>query len=265
MTNVHSASNAHSEPVPVVRFDAIDSTNTEAMRRAAAGTRGPLWLRADRQLAGKGRSGRAWASPSGNLSATLLFSPNCEVTHLSTLSFVAGLAVYDAIGSVFADKNATPPPDLCVKWPNDVMIGAAKLAGILIETSVFDSETVVAIGCGMNIATQPPIADRPVTRLLDWGLSVAAEDVGQRLETTMQHWLGVWNNGQDFATIRAQWLQRARPIGTKMSINAGVGETGGAVVTGQFAGVAEDGSLLLDVADGNVQRFHVGDVTHQPT
>lgn len=243
-------------PISVLAFDAIDSTNTEAMRRAATGERGPLWLRADRQLAGKGRSGRAWQSPSGNLSATLLFTPGCDAGALGHLSLIAGVAVHDAVCRAFEAEARTPPSGLRLKWPNDVMIDQAKLAGILIETSIFSGQVVAAVGCGLNITVTPPVEARTVTRLADHGLAIKAPGLLALLSAAMWEWLAVWDRGAGFSAVRTAWLDRAGPGGTPLTVNTGSGP-----VRGEFAGLDDEGALLLADPAGMVRRFHYGDVT----
>src|SRR5262245_20470529 len=114
---------------PVLRFDEIDSTNEEARRRAVAGDTGPAWLVARGQSAGRGRVGRRWESPPGNLFATALLSYPRGASEAALASFAAGLAVIDAVQATGADISM-----LRLKWPNDVLAGGAKLSGILIET-----------------------------------------------------------------------------------------------------------------------------------
>lgn len=242
--------------IAVIEFDAIDSTNAEAMRRAVKGERGPLWLRADRQLQGRGRSGRVWASPSGNLSATLLFCPGCEVERLSQLSFVAGIAVFDAVAASFSSAGVSAPEGLRVKWPNDVMIAGAKLSGILIETTHMGGEIVAAVGCGVNISVMPDVTGRDVTRLADHGIDTTPSDVLGHLSRAFAHWLAVWQAGGNFSAIREAWLERAGPLGAPMTIHTGEGKTSGA-----FNGIDPAGALLLIDAAGSLRRFHYGDVT----
>lgn len=242
--------------IAVIEFDAIDSTNAEALRRAAKGERGPVWLRADRQLQGRGRSGRAWASPSGNLSATLLFRPGCEVERLSQLSLIAGIAVFDAVAASFSSAGVSVPDGLRVKWPNDVMIAEAKLSGILIETTHMGGEIVAAVGCGMNISTTPDVTGRAVTRLADHGIETTPSDVLGHLSHAFRRWLAVWQAGDNFPAIREAWLERAGPLGAPMTIHTGAGHSAGA-----FSGIDPAGALLLMDAAGSLRRFHYGDVT----
>src|SRR5258706_6388441 len=113
-----------------VKFlDVVDSTNAEALRRAKAGERGPLWIVAKEQSGGRGRRGRAWVSPAGNLHATLMLTDPAPPAAAAQLGFVAGLALHDAAAA------AAPAlaPRLALKWPNDMLCAARKIGGILIE------------------------------------------------------------------------------------------------------------------------------------
>ena len=231
------------------------------MRRIATGARGPLWLRAERQAAGRGRSGRSWSSPAGNLSATLLFEPGCAIEQAHQLSLVTGVAIFDAVVATFAEAGIAAPSGLRVKWPNDLMIGDAKLSGVLIESSIIGGHLVAVIGCGLNIASVPEVTDRPVTRLVDYGLTeVGPAEFLERLSASLVAWLRCWDRGVGFAEIREAWLARAGAIGAEMTVNAGDGP-----IAGRFQGIDEVGALLLVNTAGKVHRFHFGDVTHTGT
>jgi BirA family transcriptional regulator, biotin operon repressor / biotin---[acetyl-CoA-carboxylase] ligase len=237
----------------------IGSTNTEALRRATAGETGPLWVTTDRQTGGRARSGRQWTSPAGNLAATFLITLKCgpEVAH--HLALLAGVALADAIrdaGVVPADE--TP---MHIKWPNDVLIGGAKVSGILAEsTSSGPGSLTAAIGFGVNVAGEPEALDRVVTclaRHVAPGSSApSAESLLRDLARRMEHWLSVWNCGRDFAYIRAAWLERSFSLGTAMSVHFGDGRR-----EGFFAGLDTDGALLLDDERGQRHRITYGDVT----
>src|SRR6476646_7487966 len=115
--------------VRLVAHEVLGSTNAEALSLARQGESGPLWVVADRQTAGRGRRGRAWISEPGNLYASLLLTDPAPAERWPQLSFVAALAVYDAViavASAFA-------PRLAIKWPNDLLLDGAKFAGVLIE------------------------------------------------------------------------------------------------------------------------------------
>lgn len=241
-------------PARIVACDQIDSTNSEAMRRALAGEMGPLWITANAQTRGRGRSGRSWSSPHGNLYATLLFRPGCKPDLVHQLSLLAGVAVHEAIDSV------GPLPGLRLKWPNDVLVGAAKLAGILSESVVGqDAEPLAMLGIGLNLASSPTDTHRSATSLAAYGLTLAPSAALQAIHEALFRWLAVWEGGLGFAAIRTAWLERAGPLGATLTINAGKGR-----IEGRFAGLDADGSLLLKDPGGHEHRFSFGDVTVVP-
>lgn len=237
------------------RFGEIDSTNEEARRLGDAGTQGPVWIVAERQTAGRGRRGRAWQSPSGNFMGTLYLTPRCGPREAGELSFVAALAVHDAVASLLP-----PPlrPDLRLKWPNDLLHGRAKLAGILLESSgVAGAEVAwVAIGMGVNLATHPEGMEYPATSLAAMGAgSVTPEDALSALDASFTHWLGVWRGQHGFAAIREAWLKRAEGIGAAVTVRL-YSET----LEGTFEGLAPDGALQLRLAGGEFRLISAGDV-----
>ena len=236
-------------------LDETDSTQLEAHRRAVTGERGPLWIRASRQTQGKGRSGRQWATGGGNLAATLLFAPDCLPALQPQLSLVAGIAAYDAVAA-FKDAGPQSAP-LYLKWPNDLLIGDAKLAGILIESTIFGVDLVAIAGVGINLSGAPEIAGRRLTYLAAHSAHPPSPSaLLETLDRFMRHWLNVWNNGAGFALIRAAWRARALPEGAPIMVNAGDGP-----VHGTFAGLDIDGALLLLEPSGHRRRFSWGDVT----
>jgi BirA family transcriptional regulator, biotin operon repressor / biotin---[acetyl-CoA-carboxylase] ligase len=229
------------------------------MRLAAAGETGPLWVQADIQTHGRGRAGRSWVSPEGNLFSSLLTSLDCPAGVVHQLSLVAGAAVIDAVTAAAAARGRAIP-NLRLKWPNDAMIGSAKFVGILPESLSANEGTrrVVVFGIGINLANHPPGLDRDVTDLSAHGLVLTPDDMLSELATAMDVWLARWDNGANFSAIRSAWLERAGPIGESMSIN-----TGHARIVGEFAGLDADGALLLN-CDGRNHRFTYGDVTLHP-
>ncbi|MGD9803516.1 MAG: biotin--[acetyl-CoA-carboxylase] ligase [Hyphomicrobiaceae bacterium] len=236
-----------------IDFEEIDSTNAEAMRRATAGERGPLWITARRQTRGRGRSGRSWTSADGSLAATLLFRPMCTLSDLPQLSLVAGVATHAAIAGVLP----TEARQACrLKWPNDVLIAGAKVSGILVESAIMGTEPVVAIGIGINAGAAPILADRLASGLAEYGSQTASEDMSSRLALAVAHWLDVWRAPrQGFAAVRTGWLERAFSVGEMMTVNAADEH-----VSGRFAGLNAEGSLLLTDETGTVRRFTFGDV-----
>lgn len=248
------------EPAPIVELDEVGSTNLEAIRRATDGERGPLWITAKRQTAGRGRLGRTWSSDAGNLAATLLVAPGCAPAHLHQLSLVAGVAAFDALATILT--AAPRRPDLRLKWPNDILADGAKLGGILIESTTIGREAIAAVGIGINVATAPAIEGRPTAALHRWLPTADRRATLYALAVSMAERLAVWDDARGFAAIRAAWIERALLPGTPISINAGV-ET----VAGVVSGIDETGALLMGSVSANpdeIRRFTFGDVDLLP-
>ena len=240
-------------PHRVVHLDLIDSTNAEAMRRASGGERGPLWIVAARQSAGRGRRGRKWDSDAGNLYATLLITVPAPAAIAAQTSFVAALAVHDLAAGVLGSREK-----LALKWPNDVLLESAKLAGILLETLARDGPgaTTVAVGIGINLASAPDHTRYGATSLAAHGAHVAPQDAFARLADSMAARLAEWNDGQGFALIRSDWMERAAGLGGKASVTMGE-----RTLIGEFSGLASDGALLLSEAGGRTHCIHAGEVS----
>ena len=204
------------------------------------------WLIADAQTAGRGRMGRGWASPPGNLYASLLVMLRPTDPQPATLALVAAVALVDTL------RIWVPGHRLAIKWPNDVLAGGAKLSGILLERG---GDAVVA-GFGVNQLFHPPGLDRPATSIA--ALAGTAPDpatVLDALAETFTHWLVRWR-GEGLAPVRAAWLDRAHPVGTALSAALPDGHC----IDGLFDGLTDDCALRLRLADGSVRVIHAGDV-----
>lgn len=213
---------------------------------AAAGAGEGLWLRARTQTAGRGRQGRDWVSPPGNLYASTIVRLRPRDPAAPTLALVAAVALDEIVGA-YAD-----PARLALKWPNDLMLDGAKLSGILLERT----GDAVVIGIGVNLAHHPVLPDRVVTSLAAAGFG--APDPAELLiglAEAFARWLAVWRQ-DGIAAVRARWLARAHPRGTALSVRA----PEGAPVDGLFDGLDESGALRLKLADGTVRIVHAGDV-----
>lgn len=224
--------------------DLIDSTNEEARRLAAEGERGPLWIVAREQSAGRGRRGRTWVSTTGSLFATLM--TRAEQPVAAQLAFAAGLAVAQTVDSYCS------PGDVTLKWPNDVLLRGAKVAGILLESLNADT---LAIGVGVNLARHPEGTEFPATSIA--ALTGFAPDTGEamtRLAGCMAAWYEVWWMS-GFAPIRAAWLQRA--AGLQGWVRA---RLEGREMEGVFEDIDTDGALLLRDAAGARVRITAGEV-----
>jgi|SRR5689334_18265670 BirA family biotin operon repressor/biotin-[acetyl-CoA-carboxylase] ligase len=232
-------------------FDVIDSTNDEAKRLAAAGETGPVWISAGSQTAGRGRRGRSWESPSRNLAATLMLRPGRPAGACAQLSFVTAVAARDALVAV------APAVEFQVKWPNDILAGGRKIAGILLETaSQGDALPAwLAIGVGMNLAEHPEDTEFPATSLAALGLPAPKpNDVLLHLAANFAKWYEVWR-GDGFAAIRDAWLARAAGLGGRIRARLAHEET-----SGVFEGIDDNGALLLRTGGGNVRAIPAAEV-----
>jgi BirA family biotin operon repressor/biotin-[acetyl-CoA-carboxylase] ligase len=238
---------AVSTGVRLATYDEIASTNAEALVRAAAGERGPLWIVARRQTAGRGRHGRPWVSEPGNLYATLLVSDAAPAGRAPEISFAAALAVHDAV----ADVAPALRERLTLKWPNDLLCDGKKLAGILIE----GQGQALAIGIGLDCRHHPDGTSYPATDLAALGVDVSAEDAFAALSRSTLVRLAQWGRGAGFAAIRADWLQRAHGRGRDVRVRLDGRDT-----EGRFEDLDAAGRLLLRHADGSLETISAGDV-----
>jgi BirA family biotin operon repressor/biotin-[acetyl-CoA-carboxylase] ligase len=232
-----------------IALPTIDSTNAEALRRAREGEAGPLWITAETQTAGRGRGGNAWVSAPGNLYATLLLREPSSPSAAPQLAFVAGLAVHDAVAACAPNLG----PVLQLKWPNDLLCNGRKLAGLLIEAEnvpVF----AAAVGVGINCVSHPDNASFPATDLKSEGAHVTADILFAALAETTRARLTQWARGEDFASIRADWLKRAGGLGEPIKVRLPDRQ-----LAGRFSGVDDAGRLLLETA-GKLETITAGEV-----
>jgi len=238
--------------VRLIACGEVVSTNTQALGFARRGERGPLWVTARRQTEGRGRRGNAWVSETGNLFASLLLTDPAPPAQAAQLSFVSALAVYDAVSGL----TPAVAPLLSLKWPNDVLIGRAKAAGILIEGETVAGPSLAAvIGIGVNCASHPRDIPYPATSLAACRAFVAPEHLFQALSASMLHRLAQWNRGADFASVRAHWLSRAVGLGESIRVRLG-----GRELKGRFEALDETGRLVLRLADGRAELIAAGEV-----
>jgi BirA family transcriptional regulator, biotin operon repressor / biotin---[acetyl-CoA-carboxylase] ligase len=240
--------------------DVLGSTNAEALAKARGGDKGPLWVAAGEQTAGRGRRGREWVSAPGNLYATLLLFDPAPADTAAQLAFVAGLAVYDAVLECARELAE----GLALKWPNDVLYANRKFAGILIESEMASGKLAVAIGIGINCARHPAQTSFPATDLAEAGCKVSPESLLYALSHKMMRRLDQWNRGAGFRAIRADWLARATGLGGEVTARLA-----GREFAGHFEGLDEAGHLLLRQGDGRLQTITAGEIfpvatTHTP-
>lgn len=242
------------DPFRSITLEEAGSTNTEAFKRASAGEAGPLWIVARRQTQGRGRSGRRWASEPGNLYASLLQRMNCPQAVVHQLSLLAGVAVVEAI----ATAAGRPVAGLRLKWPNDVLIDAAKCAGILPESQLGGGglEVVAVIGIGVNLTSHPTDLGRAATDLTHHGATVTPDAMLAALATCMRSWLDIWDCGRGFEQVRVAWLAHAGAVGESLSV-----DTGRERISGTFVDLDQGGALILRDAQGKERKLTFGDVT----
>lgn len=235
---------------PVVRFDTVGSTNQEAL--AQAGGLAPGWFVAERQTLGRGRRGRPWTSEPGNLYASLLLVDAGPPAQQPELCFVAALALYDAVRAI----TGIDPLRIGLKWPNDVMIDGAKLAGILLEGAVGPGgRAATVIGFGVNCAHHPADTPYPTTDLSAAGYPSDPPAMLAALDAAMRERLDEWDRGRGFLRTREAWLQRASGLGRAATVR-----TGGREVEGVFEALDFSGAMVLRRADGVRETFSAGDV-----
>jgi BirA family transcriptional regulator, biotin operon repressor / biotin---[acetyl-CoA-carboxylase] ligase len=232
-------------------FDVLDSTNEEAKRLGTAGQAGPIWISAARQTAGRGRRGRVWESPTGNLAATLLLHPGRPAAECAQLSFVAAIAASDMLAT-FASEA-----EFRVKWPNDVLADGRKIAGILLESASQggDPPQWLAIGIGVNLVTHPEGTEYPaisLSRLV--ATPPSRDDALLHLAADFAKWYEIWR-GEGFAAIRDAWLARAAGLGKRIVARLSQEET-----SGVFEGINDAGALLLRERTGRVRAIPAGEV-----
>ena len=241
-------------PLPqfrMVAYDIVGSTNDEAKRLAREGSEEGLVVWSLQQNSGRGRRGRVWVSPPGNLYLSLILRPHCKAAVAAQLGFVAALGLGDALSGL------TPPEiDLRYKWPNDLLANGKKLAGILLEPEMVagDIPDFVVIGVGVNLASAPGDVAYPATSLAQEGEPrITPRAALDRFISHFGCWLGRWRE-EGFTPIRAGWLARASGLGEAVQVRL-ERET----FDGCFLDLDDGGALLLGMPDGN-RRIAAGEI-----
>lgn len=240
-------------PFKLIALDEVDSTSTMAKRLCAADAEHGTLVWARQQTAGRGRLGRTWISPPGNLYVSLILRPDTDAAQATGLTFVAAVAVAEAVEALLPGEAAVR-----CKWPNDVMVGGRKIAGILLESATTPGGVLewVVIGIGLNVASRPADSETiyPATSLREAGAAeVGVEEALSALCRCLDRRLRCWAN-EGFAPIGAAWLERAHGLGCPVAIRCGEEE-----LRGVFRGLDDDGGLILDQS-GTVRRVTAGDV-----
>jgi BirA family biotin operon repressor/biotin-[acetyl-CoA-carboxylase] ligase len=241
---------AATSPWRFERHATLGSTNDEARSRAQSGDAGRLWIVADAQTQGRGRRGRSWSSPKGNLYASALLIGPCDIAIAPQIGFVAGVALCRAVADVGATRAR-------IKWPNDLVADGAKLAGLLVEGQTINpSQLAVIVGFGANVTSSPEGLAYPTTNLTRLiGAPVAAQDLFARLAERFDEALAIWSRGAGFPRIRQDWLAAAAGIGGPIRISTLRGDR-----EGVFQGLDAQGRLLLRAGDA-IETVESADLT----
>ena len=246
-----AAPNDTSNHAGVEIFEEIDSTHLEARRRAEAGAFAPVWLLARRQSAGKGRRGRAWASGEGALMASYIGPLSAPPADVAMFGLAVGLAIAEALVA-----HGAPQAETRLKWPNDVFVSDAKIAGILMDSGATQvGERWLALSFGVNLAAAPEGLDQPAV-----SLAQATGETPPAPETflaTIRTRLSYWDNifaVEGFTPVRASWLERAYGLGAVARVALPDG-----VLEGRFSGLSPRGELELETSAGH-RAISAGDV-----
>ncbi len=237
-------------PFRIIAYQTIGSTNDELKRFAREGEAEGLVVRADTQTAGRGRRGRNWVSPPGNLYSSTLIRPQCRAATAAQLGFVAALGIFDAIGEL------APRITLRCKWPNDLLANGKKVSGILLETEMVagDAPDFVVLGVGVNLVSSPRDTPYPATSLAEEGAPAIAPTV--MLAAFIRYfakWLAIWREA-GFAPIREAWLLQAAGLGEPIQVRLERN-----TLDGRFLDLDDDGALMLGMPGGS-RRIAAGEV-----
>ena len=235
----------------LIELQSVGSTNDEARARAEAGATDGTVIWAREQKAGRGRRGRDWSSPVGNLYTSTILRPERPAGGAAQLSLVAAVALAEALDAVLPDGVAA-----ACKWPNDVLVDRQKIAGILLESQGNgDAVSWIVIGCGVNVASHPDTTTYPATNVN------ALCDSAVMLEAMLEHylaclfaWRDIWRES-GIEPVRRAWIARAAGLGGPITVRLPDRE-----LSGRFHDMDADGALLLELPDGVRKRITAGDV-----
>jgi BirA family biotin operon repressor/biotin-[acetyl-CoA-carboxylase] ligase len=255
---VHLSPETESAGYRLLSLEATGSTNDDALEAARSGDPGQLWITAAEQLAGRGRHGRQWSSPQGNLYASLLLIDPCDVASAPQLGFVAGLALHEAVEAV----TGLGAPRLALKWPNDLLLDGAKVSGLLLEGHRLQpgGQLAIVIGFGVNVSFAPSGTPYPATSLQQVKPNLSRDQVFLALSSAFAKTFTAWrassrmNMSDPFGAIRKLWLERAAGVGQEVTLRLPSGEK-----RGVFDGLDRFGRLQLKGAVG-MELIDAGDL-----
>ena len=235
----------------LVLYDTVGSTNDEAKRLAHAGAEEGTLVWALEQTVGRGRRGRSWASPPGNLYASLILRPRCPVDRAAQLGFVAALAIGDSLGATCPMLDR-----LSYKWPNDVLFRGRKIAGILLESELGEGDALgfVVVGVGINLVSSPRDTAFPATSIAEEDLGIVSPGAAlERFARHFQAWAEQWRE-KGFGPVRAAWRSHAAALGEPIRVHLEP-----ATLHGRFLDIDQHGALLLESA-GEIRHISAGEI-----
>ncbi len=238
----------------ILRFDEIESTNTEALNQAKRGAAEGLGVVARRQTAGRGRKGRVWVSEKdAGLFFSLVLRPQIETRFLPLVTLMSAIAVHDTIETLYAI-------DCDIKWVNDIHVAGKKICGILAETADTANGLAVVVGIGINLkeTSFPPEISETATALeTETGSPPDAETLLQKLTFFLSHFCDILYGASGAEKIRAEWTRRSSYAFGKRVRVVLENET----IHGETQGIEENGALRVETEDsGEIRTIHAGDV-----
>jgi BirA family transcriptional regulator, biotin operon repressor / biotin---[acetyl-CoA-carboxylase] ligase len=237
----------------LVALESIDSTNEEARRRARAGAPEGTLVWAREQSRGRGRRGRSWSSPAGNLYLSLLLRPRVPPAAAAQIGFVAAVALAEALAGLLPAGR-----HIACKWPNDLLVDGAKISGILPEAEAAGGLVeAMVLGIGVNVASFPGDLPYRATSLAAAGASAAVEEVLEALAASLEQWYLRWR-AEGFEPVRRRWLERALGLGEPIEIRLE-----GEVLHGRFAALDPTGAIDLELPGGGHRLIAAGEVFHR--
>ena len=227
----------------LIEVKSVDSTNSEALRHIEAGARVPFFLRADQQRQGRGRGGKPWSSPQGNLYGTFALTAQKPDPEMAQVSFIAAVALAEVLEALDLKPQ--------LKWPNDILIEGAKISGILLEKH----KSVLLVGIGVNISSHPEISSSyKTTSLAALGKHIVPKNLAQNLRSALSEKMQSWQE-RGFGPIRKAWLKRAYGLGQVIDVRL----DGRMRHRGVFSGLDDQGALQLKGPKG-LEIIHAGEV-----
>jgi BirA family transcriptional regulator, biotin operon repressor / biotin---[acetyl-CoA-carboxylase] ligase len=239
--------------ITILRFDTLDSTNTEAANHACKGADEGLCVVARHQTAGRGRHGRTWVSEKDSgLYFSIVLRPKFDTKHLPLITLMAGVAVYDTLKEIGLEPN--------IKWVNDLLVGEKKIVGILAETVETPTGLAVIVGIGVNLTSRnfpDEIADTATSIEAETAKKIASDEIAEILTRYLIYFYEMLKQEDRRSEILSEWQKRSSYFSGK-SVRVALADN---VIEGVTDGLEQNGALRVKTDDGSVKIVQAGDVT----